>query len=138
MSMDASSVPEGPRPYWWPPDLDLDSMPADFRLAVREFLTPLYKALVVEVSDPLERAAGATIVFLMGVELREQFEMGRLVPDFSQPVSTRYKETLNRLLRVVEAKQQVLNFLRRFRVNRDSRDPLLGSVARIHEIKIGG
>jgi len=134
--MDAS-IPDRPRPYWWPADLDFESLPDDFRLAVVEFLVPLYNSLVLEVSDPLERATGATIVSLTGVELREQFEMGRLAPDFSQPVSTRYKETLNRLLRVVEAKQQVLNFLRRFRAGRHNRDPLLGS-ARIHDIKIGG
>ena len=50
----------GPRPYWIPQDLDLNSLPEGLRLAVSEILTPAYVELVLKAPTALERASGMT------------------------------------------------------------------------------
>ena len=104
-------------------------LPEGLRLAITEILTPAYRELVLEASTALERATGATFVHLLWVELNEQFNLGRTFPgaELLNGKAVDRQATIDRLLRLVGAKQKAANFLHRIKEWRlKPRDPLQG------------
>ena len=118
----------GPRPYWLPPDTDADALPEELRLAIAEILTPAYRELVLEPPTALERATGVTFVYLLWVELLEQCDMGHTIPATAMNgQAVNRQAALDRLLRVIGAKQKAANFLQRIKEWRARpRNPLIG------------
>jgi hypothetical protein len=109
-----TTEPANLRPYYVPADLDFDSLPETVQRAVDEFVTPAYRELVLEASGALERAAGASFVCLLFLELLEQFDLGRQVAQEAERLAPREVE-LKRHLRLLVSKQQAGNFLLRIR-----------------------
>ena len=106
------------RPYWLAADLDIDALPAGLRLAISEILTPAYRELVIEAATALERATGATLRLpCLWLELLEQFDLGHAVPGTEKlnGKAASRQAALDRLLRLVGAKQKAANFLRRIK-----------------------
>jgi hypothetical protein len=116
MSMDAEFVSD-PRPYWIDAAFDIDSLPEGLRLAISEIVVPAYRQLVLEASDALERATGATYVHLLWEEILDQFELEKEAGSGAEPTarSARRMATMDRLLRIIGAKQKAANFLLRLR-----------------------
>lgn len=113
------TVPAKPRPYFVPDELDWEALPRAVQVAVDELVQPAYVELVLQASTELERAAGATFVHLLFLELLEQFDLGREVArcvagraDDTEGVSPR-EEELRRHLRLVSQKEKAGKFLMR-------------------------
>ena len=119
-----------PRPYWIPPDLDLASLPRAFQLSISEILNPAYQELVLEAQDALERATGVSFVHLLWLELLDQFALAKDVSSTlksTTSISDDRLRSIDRLLRLVGAKQKAASFLVRLKNMRQSGD--LGSLS---------
>lgn len=117
------------RPYFIPEGTDFDALSEPVRLAFRTIVEPAYQELVLGAPNPLERAQGATFVFLLAEEVLSQFELG-LQMDLSQTQVAedherreRRERALSRMLRVLGAKNSALQALLRLR-----RLPLLARI----------
>ena len=109
------------RPYWIADNMDIDALPAGLRLAISEILEPAYRELVIEAATALERATGASFVHLLYLELQEQFNLGHTMPGTAvngQVVNR--QAALDRLLRLIGAKQKAANFLQRIKEWRET------------------
>ena len=71
----------GNYPYFIPKNVDFGKMPRGFREAVEDIILPACQEFVVGVATSLERAAGMTLRLNVGLELLEQFEIGRALQD---------------------------------------------------------
>lgn len=115
---DSSTKAPPSRLHFLPDTFDFDAQPASFQTAYRAIIEPAYQQLVVAPRDPLERASGTTIVFLLVIELLDQLELGHEF-DLSQGKTHGDRDTrekaLNRHLRLVSAKQAAINALHRVR-----------------------
>lgn len=89
-------------------------------------MEPSYEELVIGAESALERSAGVTLVFLLTLEIFEQFEIGHSLNVTGLPddaaAGTREK-LMRQHLRVVGAKQKAANFLMRIRIIRAKRGP---------------
>lgn len=109
---------ESSRPYFLPPDLDLETLPAGVRAALEAIVQPAYEELVVQAPTALDRSAGMSLVFLQVQELIEQFERGRQMTLGLQGRDSGGEsrdEDLQRYLRVIGAKDRAANFILRVR-----------------------
>jgi hypothetical protein len=90
-------------------------LPEEYRVAIRTILMPVYRALILEVENPVERATGNLIVALIAVELREQVAIGGSLTDRTLEVGSSYDKCVNRLLRVAQQRLKALGCLERLR-----------------------
>lgn len=122
------------RPYFVPEDVDFDSLPTAVKAAFETIVAPSYAELVLAAKTALERSAGATLTFLLSLEVLEHFELGRNLNMTGQPTeqaaADREKMMLAHL-RLVSTKQQAANFLMRLRSLRAKHD-----VASFHNLVI--
>lgn len=106
------------RPYFIPEGTDFDTLPESVRLAFRTIVEPVYQELVLGAPNPLERAQGATFVFLLAEEVLSHFELGRQM-DLSQTQVAedheRRERALSRVLRVLGAKNSAFHALLQLR-----------------------
>jgi hypothetical protein len=112
------------RPYWFPPDIDVNALPDEIKAAIAGLVNPVYVQLVLQAQDGLERSIGSTIVFLLWREILAQMQFGQ---DFAHGTSSASSEAerdaeLGRYLRLVAAKLkasailfQLQAFRRRYR-----------------------
>ena len=112
------------RPFWFPADLEWESLPNEFRVAVDEIICPLYQTLVLDEADPVARAAGTTLTFLTCLELAEQIQLGKGLAN-ANAVSDSFAKQFNRLLNVVEQKGRVQASIIRWRDHK-AREASLG------------
>ena len=107
--MDATSV----RPYFLPDTIKWDELPHNVRAAFDDVVVPAYREYVTLARDPVQRSAGASLVFLLCEELLDQFELASTrIPGGPEPAADRAK-AIERYLRLVGAKQKIASFLDR-------------------------
>ncbi|MGZ9128184.1 MAG: hypothetical protein ACXW4Z_10445 [Candidatus Binatia bacterium] len=113
-----------PRPYFLPQSIDYEALPLAVRAAFDTIISPAYDELVMSPASGLERAAGATIVFLLVEELLDQFELGQtfnLAQTTDGGDRQERNRALNRHLQLVSSKQTAVNAL--LRVKKMSMQP---------------
>ncbi len=106
------------RPYFVPEGTDFAALPEPVRLAFCTIVEPAYQELVLGAPNALERAQGATFVFLLAEEVLSQFELGRQMNLSQTQVAEdheRRERDLSRLLRVLGAKNSAFHALLRLR-----------------------
>jgi len=112
------------RPYFIPASVDYDALPEPVRQALVGVVGPAYQDLVERALTALERAAGVTLVFLLTMEVIEQFALAR-VTDFGAPPSADAARERDKLieahLRLVSAKQASARFALRLNLLRQAR-----------------
>ena len=118
MDPENSNPAEIVRPYFIPAAVDFKALPAEARAALTEIVGPAYKTLVTHADSTLERLAGVTLVFLLTLEVLDQFQLGRefeeaVVGEFANP-DKRAKQ-IGRHLRLIASKQTQLDFLFKLR-----------------------
>ncbi len=64
-----------PRPYFIPESVDYEAMPEAVRKALINIVGPAYQDLVEHALTSFERAAGVTLVFLLTLEVLDQFAL---------------------------------------------------------------
>jgi hypothetical protein len=105
-----------PKPYFVPPDVDWEQLPAAVKTAFNALIQPTYSELVLGAANSLERSAGMSLTFLLWLELIEQFSLAAQCDWTVRPAgedSGERDKAIRRYLRVVGAKQQAANFLAR-------------------------
>jgi hypothetical protein len=115
-----------PRPFWVPAEIDFEKLPEAVRVAFRAVIAPAYEELVVGAVGALERSAGVTLVFLLSLELVDQFELGRDLTFWAgpgDPKAEQRDQLISRHLRVIGAKQHTANFVLRLKEIRMRRGP---------------
>ena len=104
------------RPYFIPPAIDFEALPEPVRVAYQAIVDPTYRELVLEVESPLARSVGITLVFLLAVEVLEQFQLAQQM-DFTASSTGGGRadrdRVIDRYLRIVGAKQKAERFLLR-------------------------
>lgn len=115
-----------PRPFWIPPDVDIDSLPEGLRAALRDILQPCYDSLVGDCPDAMERSAGSTYVFLSWLEQLEQCHLGQIIR-MGEPgslTSADCEKAFQRLHGIVNKKFKATDLLQRLRAQRAKLDML--------------
>jgi hypothetical protein len=110
----------GPKPYFVPPGVPFESFPRPLQLAILEVVQPCYADLVLGAATALERQAGASLTFMLLLEVIEQYQLGKLVVDVAvgKPRSRDYDKQLRRYLRIVRSKEHVQKFVARLQAVR--------------------
>ena len=104
------------KPYFVPEGIAFDTLPQPLQMAFEQVIQPAYCELVLGSKTALERATAASVVFLIALELLDQFALGRDL-DFAQAeqpdeAKTAAREKLiSRHLKLLVSKQQAANFL---------------------------
>jgi hypothetical protein len=116
----------GPRPYWLPPEVDAILLPSELKVAIVDILQPAYQKLVLQVSDPLEKALGVSAVHLLWLVLAGQVELGKRMLGTT---GTRGRtepcwELIDRHLRVTHAQAKFTDLLHRMKTYKEKLDPL--------------
>jgi hypothetical protein len=110
------------RPLFLPPEIDWEGLPAEVRAAIDDVVTPIYQCYVVQNRDVLQRSTAMSLVCLTMWEVIEHVAAGRtmfaaLAPDGE--VQEDYQRRIDRMLRLVGAKQRCTNLLIRLQSIRD-------------------
>jgi hypothetical protein len=111
-----------PRPYFLPPGVDLDSLPDAVRLAFDAIIQPSYEELVLAAGTSLERTAGVSLLFLLCLEVLQQFELAHQLNFLGAPANDDQADrdrAIAKHLKLVGAKQQAANFLARLHTLRN-------------------
>ena len=114
MAKKKTAASEHQRPYYVPAEIDFDDLPEAVMLAFEVIVEPAYKELVLGAVTALERSAGASLTFLLAVEILDQFELGHRLNLTGAAVgndSAEREVMMTRHLRVISAKQQTARFL---------------------------
>ena len=102
------------RPYFIPSTVSYDNLPADLQTALISLVGPIYDQHVVQARSPLERSAGASLAFLLTLEVLDQFALMQMT-NFDPPSETADTEMrqkkIERHLRLLGAKANYGNFL---------------------------
>ena len=64
-----------PLPPWLQNDFFFHNLPEPHQQAIRDIIQPLYDRLVLQPNEPLERATGTSLVYLLWTELLKQAEI---------------------------------------------------------------
>lgn len=127
----AAPAPPRERPYFIPASVDYASLPPDVQLALAGIVEPAYKQLVERAMTGLERAAGVSLVFLLTLEVLDQFKLARDI-DFTTLNSVAAAEERNKQidehLRLLSAKQASARFM--LRLHRFRNEPFIGTMRR--------
>ena len=121
MTLDDQSI----RPFFLGSGLDLETLPPDLRVAIEQIVVPIYERYVLRANGSLEAATGASLTFLMALEILSQYAIGQetlgcLKPNKEQSVHR--QQEIDRYLRLLGAKSRCANFLQRladFRRHKD-------------------
>ena len=117
------AIPDNPRPYFLPEGFDLTSMPSGFVAAFEALVQPAYVELVLEAPTAMERAAGASFVFLLFLEVLDQFDIGAMKPLGDEAEAEARHRKMAKCLRIIGAKERWGKFMQQLVRNR-RRDPL--------------
>jgi hypothetical protein len=120
------------RPYFIPESVDYDALPDPVRRALAHVVGPAYHELVERAMTALERSAGVTLVFLLAMEVLDQFAVSR-VTDFTAQAGANASAERDKLidahLRLVTRKQAAARFMLRLSLLRQS--PYDGTLRRL-------
>ena len=103
------------RPFFLPSDLKWDELPEAARAVIHDIVSPLYRAYVFANADPLQRAAGMSLVYLTTLEVIECVGKGASMlegPSSDDEVRAR-QDQIDRYLRLVGAKTKCTDLLLR-------------------------
>ena len=104
-----------PLPPWLQNDFFFNNLPEPHQQAIRHIIQPLYDRFVLQPTDPLERATGTSLVYLLWSELLKQAEIA------STPFGNYPSDELNRrmlmedLFLILGPKSQIASLLVRLR-----------------------
>lgn len=107
-----------PRPYFLPPEIELETLPEAVQIAIQSIIEPAYAELVLAAPNPLERSMGISFVFLLTEEVLSHFELGRqmnLDQTQGDEERARRERDLARYLKLFGAKTSALHALLRLR-----------------------
>ncbi len=101
------------RPYFIPAAIDYDTLPEPVRRALINVVGPAYHELVERSMTALERTVGVTLVFLLTMEVLDQFALAKMTdfgllaqPAAASEISTQQRDKLvESHLRLVASKQ---------------------------------
>lgn len=114
------------RPYFLPASIDLETLPADVKAALRAIVLPTYDELVMGAKSSLERSTGVTVAFLLAMEVLDHIHMGHaleLTSEADEAKADALEKRMARHLRLVKEKQKATNILLRIRAIRAKRGP---------------
>lgn len=112
------------RPYFLASSVDFEQLPESVKAVFDSIIEPLYRELVIEAPNALERAGGATFVFWLTEETLRQIAVGGsmdVLQTQSDAQSEAREKAVVRCLRVSSAKDKALAALARLRKFADSR-----------------
>ena len=118
------------QPYFLPPGIDWNALPANVRAAMQTIIEPAYYEFVICAEDALERSTGATMVFFLTEEVVNQFALGQGMTAITgvQDDDSRQR-AMDRQLRLVASLQRVKSFWVRWRairsINPASKQPAM-------------
>jgi hypothetical protein len=113
--------PVEPRPQnlppWAPHGEDLNRIPPEVQQAVADLVQPMYEQFVLNAPGGLEKSLGVTITHLLWLEILDQFDIKRDYLQFESVLNVTYNrpETIDRLLRLIDAKLRISYFLVRLK-----------------------
>lgn len=104
-------------PYWLPRHPHGDSLPRQLRRAVADILEPLYRGLVLDAPDELQRSAGLTVVHLTWLEMCDQVAMSAQAADPNSllAVLDDFQQRVQHHLELANAKGRATEMLMRIR-----------------------
>src|SRR3954470_10355727 len=73
MPLDDQSI----RPFFLGSGLDLETLPPDLKAAIEQIVVPIYERYVLRANGPLEAVTGASLTFLMALEVLSQYSIGQ-------------------------------------------------------------
>jgi hypothetical protein len=122
----ADKSPAGPRPYWFPPEVPLESLPQAVQDAYRGLVEPAYRERVLAAATELERSAGSSLVFLNWLETISQIELTASVAKaLARGARTEDLEVdIARHLRLVGRKEQLVKLSLALQRYDDQLDPI--------------
>lgn len=124
------------RPYFIPDSVDYEALPEAVRVALVGVVGPAYDDFVQHAKNPLERAAGITMVFLLTLEVLDQLALAR-VTDFGGQVAAgaaawpdvrERQQLIESYLRLASAKHTAGRFM--FHLQRSRQDPATATLRR--------
>ena len=125
----AASGDQSVRPYFVPQGINFDELPQQVRATFEAVVAPSYRELVLEVESSLAKSVGITLVFLLAVEVLEQFQLAQQM-DFTASSTGGGRadrdRVIDRYLRIVGAKQKAERFLLRLHDLRARNDAAAG------------
>ena len=126
----AASGEQPVRPFYVPAGINFDELPEPVRVAFQALVEPAYRDLVLGVEGPLERSAGLSLVFLLSLEVLDQFQLGQQLNFTADPTAVGGAERdrlIGRYLKLVSAKQHAERFLLRIHDLRARNDAAVGA-----------
>ena len=115
--------PAPARPYFIPESVDYNALPEPVRRALAHVVGPAYQDLVERAMTALERSAGVTLVFLLAMEVLDQFALAHAT-DFSAQASGQGAPGRDKMidahLRLVGSKQASARFVLRLNLLRQA------------------
>jgi hypothetical protein len=114
-------VDEGPRPsgrpLWMPEGTDLVRTPVAIRQAAAEILCPAYEELVVQAGSGMEKSLGASLVYLLWLEILERYDTKKDYCKFDLllDVDGMRGLAIDRYLKLVNSKLRLSSMLPRLR-----------------------
>ena len=121
--VNSAKPPVAPPPaelYWLAAGTVWNETAEPIRQAAVDLILPAYRMLVADCPDPLERASGMSLVYLMWLEVCQQHKLGQTVsaPESIFAVVAKPAEQIARHLSLLAAKQQVADLLFKSRIAR--------------------
>ena len=101
-------------PFWLPGREEFELLPPGVKVAIGQLIVPLYRQLILEAADPLQKSVGFTLVHLTWLEILDAVELGRdPVPALPFLDVDDRKGKAERHLKLVAAKMRAAGFLLR-------------------------
>ncbi|MDY0169683.1 MAG: hypothetical protein RBS80_24280 [Thermoguttaceae bacterium] len=131
MNASATGAADPPRPFFIPAGVQFDELPQDLQAAITAVVNPAYQKLVLEARDGLEKSSGLTVAYLVWLEILDQLEMAKSMPNVPTPEASAERDKLiARHLRLIGAKSKASNFLLRIKEFRRKWGPGLAPLER--------
>lgn len=111
--LDEPGAAATPRPYFFPEYLTINLLPYDLRKAFEALINPLYEQYVLNAPDALERSTGASLAYLMMLEVAQQTAMGNQVLSALRGGRAPDASELAGLMRTLQAKERLGKHLMR-------------------------
>lgn len=103
------------KPFWIPPGVRLEDLPAELRDAIAGIVAPAYETLVVAGRPGLTQSTATTVVGLLWLEMLAYYELGQqaLHQHVDEESFAQKEKSIARLLRLTGAKLKASSFLLR-------------------------
>lgn len=117
----STSGSSDPQLLWLPEGANYKALPPRLQRAITEIINPAYRELVLEEPSALARTSGLSFMYLLWLEMIEQFELGKYMWLKGSPFnmsSEVYERGIARHLRLVATRDKFAKFLLQVKVAR--------------------